>query len=164
PLIELFKLQIRMNLRTKHLDMRTTKFTTDPAMLDKATLFVKSILIGFTPEDALLALENDAYLYSFNVNDVKFLKGSHMTRAIGRIIGKNGNVKNTIEQVSKTRIRIIEDRINILGGKENINVSKDAICKLIMGSEPSKIQNKLRTLSSKLKEKYGHIETIYKEY
>lgn len=164
PLIELFKLQIRMNLKTKHLDLRTTQLTNDPAMLDKAALFIKAILIGFTPQDALLSLENDAYLFSFDITEVKFLRGDHLNRAIGRIIGKNGKVKNTIEHVSKTKIRIIENRVHILGGKSNLDVAKDAVCRLIMGAEPTKVQNKLRALSSKLKEKYGHIETIYKEY
>ncbi|RVD91605.1 RNA-binding protein [Tubulinosema ratisbonensis] len=164
PLIELFKLQIRMNLRTKQLDLRTVKLTADPAMLDKATLFIKAILIGYSPQDALIALENDSYLFSFFITEVKFLRGDHLNRAIGRIIGKNGNVKNTIEHVSKTKIRVIEDKVHILGGRSNVDVAKDAVCRLIMGAEPSKVQNKLRALSSKLKERYGHIETVYKEF
>ncbi|KAJ8909384.1 hypothetical protein NQ315_005754 [Exocentrus adspersus] len=105
-----------MNLRTKQLDLRTVKLTADPAMLDKATFFIKAILIGFSPQDALIALENDSYLFSFFITEVKFLRGDHLNRAIGRIIGKNGNVKNTIEHVSKTKIRVIEDKVHILGG------------------------------------------------
>lgn len=161
PIVELGKLQIRMNLKTKRIDLRTCPETENSAFLDRAALLIKAVLIGFSVEDVIFVLKEDAYLYSFEIYEVKMLKGDHLNRAIGRIIGRNGSTKRAIEATSKAKIAVIDTKVHILGDTENIDVAKDAICRLIMGSEPSKIHNRLRTISTKLKEKYGQFETVY---
>nr|AAC47659.1 unknown [Antonospora locustae] len=164
PVVELCKLQIRMNLKTRRVDLRTCSETENSTFLERAHVLVKAVLIGFSVEDAFFVLKEDAYLYSFEVYEVKLLKGDHLSRAIGRIIGRNGVTKRAIETTSKTKIAVVDTKVHILGGSDNIDVAKDAICRLIMGSEPSKIHNRLRTLSAKLKEKYGQFETVYNRF
>jgi RNA-binding protein PNO1 len=51
----------------------------------------------------LLRLE-DMFIDSFEIKDVKTLNGEHKARAIGRLAGKSGKTKNTIENASRTRI------------------------------------------------------------
>lgn len=100
----------------------------------------------------LLRLE-DMYVDSFEIKDVKTLNGEHLARAIGRLAGKNGKTKNTIENASRTRIVLADSKIHILGSYRNIRVAKDAIVSLIMGSTPGKVYNRLRNVSARLTER-----------
>jgi RNA-binding protein PNO1 len=154
PLVEHMKLQVKMNLATKHVELRSCAETKDEGAIQKGADFVRAFALGFDIDDcvALLRLD-DLFLDSFEIKDVKTLNGDHLARAIGRIAGKNGKTKYTIENVSKTRIVLADSRIHILGSFQNIRVAKDAIVSLILGSPPGKVYAHLRTVASRLKER-----------
>lgn len=154
PLVEHLKLQVRFNLKTKNVELRTAEHISDEALIQKGADFVRAFSLGFTVEDsiALLRLE-DIYLDSFEVKDVKNLAGDHLARAIGRLAGKSGRTKTTIENASRTRIVLADSKIHILGSYRNIRVAKDALVALIMGSTPGRIYTKLKAVSSRLTER-----------
>lgn len=155
PIVKHLKLQIRMNLRSKSVELRTSQQTTDAGALQKGHDFVRAFLLGFAIPDAIALVRlDDLYIESFEVKDIRStLKGDHLARAVGRIAGKDGRTKFTIENATKTRIVVADTKIHILGSYENTRLARHSISSLVLGSAPGKVYNKLRTVSARLNER-----------
>lgn len=155
PLVEHLKLQVRMNLAKKAVELRTSKHTTDTGAIQKGADFITAFCLGFDLDDAIALLRlDDLYIQSFEVKDVKTLNGEHLSRAIGRIAGKDGKTKFAIENASRTRIVLADQKVHILGGFKNIHVAREAVVSLILGSPPGKVYGNLRTVSARMKERF----------
>ncbi|TVY83830.1 Pre-rRNA-processing protein PNO1 [Lachnellula suecica] len=155
PLCDHLKLQVRMNIKNKAVELRTSKHTTASGALQQGEDFVKAFTLGFDVADAVALLRlDDLFIETFEIKDVKTLQGEHLGRAIGRIAGKDGKTKFAIENASKTRVVLADSKIHILGGFKNIHIAREAIVSLILGSPPGKVYGNLRTVASRMKERF----------
>lgn len=154
PLLEHMKLQVRMNTKRRAVELKSSEHTEDVGALQKGADYMKAFMLGFDQSDAVAILRlDDLFIESFEVKDVKRLNGDHLSRCIGRIAGKDGKTKYAIENSTRTRISLCEDKIHILGSFANIKLARDALCSLILGSAPGKVYTKLRTVSKRLQER-----------
>ncbi|PLW05335.1 hypothetical protein PCASD_04218 [Puccinia coronata f. sp. avenae] len=157
PLVEELGLMVRMNVGSRRVELKSTKHTVSPASstLTKAANFLQCFNLGFAVDDALALLRlEEIYIESFEIKDVKSLTGDHLSRAIGRIAGKDGRTRFTIENASRTRIVLADTKIHILGSFAAIRIARDAICALILGSPPGKVYHGLRTVAARQRERF----------
>jgi RNA-binding protein PNO1 len=155
PIVDHMRLMIRMNTKKRCVELKASEETEDTGALQKGEDFVKAFMLGFEVRDAIALLRlDDLYVDSFEVHDVKMLRGDHLSRAIGRIAGQGGKTKHAIENATKTRIVVADRKIHILGAYANIHVARDAICSLILGSPPGKVYNHMRQVAARLSSRY----------
>ena len=147
-LVEHMKIQIRMNTKKMCIEIRTSPTTTDPCAIRKCEDFLKAYMCGFELQDAIAMLRlEDLYLETFLIKDVKAnLHGDHLSRCIGRICGEKGKTKNAIENATRTRIIIQDQKIHILGSHINTQLARNSICSLILGAPQGKIYSRLRII------------------
>ncbi|CCW68876.1 unnamed protein product [Phytomonas sp. Hart1] len=162
PIVEHCRLEIRMNLKTRCVDLRTSSLTAGgddspnaanvKVLLQKAEDFVKAVVSGFDVKDAVALLRiDDIYIEGFEIKDVRAnLQGDNLSRCIGRLNGSHGKTKYTIENVTRTRIVIADTKISIMGTTQNIRVARDALCDLIRGSPAAKVYTRIRSVMNRV--------------
>ena len=66
PLVEHLKLQVRMNIPARAVEMRTSSHTVDSGALQKGEDFVRAFCLGFDLEDAIAMLRlDDLYIETY---------------------------------------------------------------------------------------------------
>lgn len=155
PLVNFLKLQVRFNTKNRSIEMKTSPHTIDSGALQKGADFCSAYMLGFEVQDAVALLRlDDLFVESFQVTDVKMLKGDHLSRAVGRIAGQDGKTRFAIENATRCRIVVADTRIHMLGSYANIRIARNAICDLILGAPPGKVYNSMRNVAKRMSERY----------
>jgi RNA-binding protein PNO1 len=155
PIVEHLKLQIRFNPKSRCVELKTSESTEDMGGIQKGQDFIEAFMMGFEIQDAVAMLRlDDLYIDSFMVTDVKMLQGDHLSRALGRIAGQDGKTKYAIENATRTRIVMADQKIHIMGSFANIKLARDAVCNLVIGAPPGKVYNQMRNVARRLNERF----------
>jgi ribosomal RNA assembly protein len=94
---------------------------------------VKAVGRGFNPEIAMRLLKQDYVFELINMTD--FVKNKdQMPRLKGRVIGKNGKARETIEEFTECSISVYGKTISIIGFVDNVGICKRAVESLLEGS------------------------------
>lgn len=95
---------------------------------------VKAINLGFSPEKALLLLDQDVNLHIIDIYTLlKKRNENNLKRVLGRIIGEKGKAKRIIEETTGTSISIYRNYVGVIGDFEGIYMADEAIKMLAKG-------------------------------
>jgi ribosomal RNA assembly protein len=106
----------------------------DPLMGMRVSDLVRAIGRGFSPERALVILDDEMLM--LDVMDLSKMVGtkSDMARLKGRIIGKDGKTREIMEKLSGSKVSVYGKTIALLGYPEQIRVTRAAIEMLLDGA------------------------------
>ncbi|MCA9477638.1 MAG: RNA-processing protein [Nanoarchaeota archaeon] len=99
---------------------------------------IKAVGRGFNPEVATRLLKQDYVLELIQMSDFVKSKDS-MIRLKGRVIGKGGKARETIEELTNCSISVYGKTISIIGFCDDVPICKRAVESLLTGSPHSSI-------------------------
>jgi ribosomal RNA assembly protein len=106
----------------------------DPLSAMRVMDLVRAIGRGFSPERALVLLDDEMLM--LDVLDLSKMVGtkSDMARIKGRIIGKDGKTREIMERLSGAKVSVYGKTVALLGYPEQIRVARAAIEMLMEGA------------------------------
>ncbi len=109
----------------------------------KAFELVTAIARGFSPEKAMLLLDEDNTLLIIDLKEYTGRSRSNLERIKGRIIGSNGKTRKLVEEYTDTDISVYGHYVSIIGKFDDIRVARDAIIMIINGNTHKSVYNML---------------------
>jgi len=106
----------------------------DPLLSLKIEYIVKAIGRGFSPENALLLLQDDMYFKLIDIRDYVGKSKNAQHRAKARLIGEHGKTRELIEELSGVKLVISGYSVGLIGGFYRLNIAETAVDMLLNGS------------------------------
>ncbi|KAK2982290.1 hypothetical protein RJ640_004935 [Escallonia rubra] len=141
---EQMKIDIRMNLKSHMVELRTKADTSDVSNLQRCAHFVGAFVLGFNVADAnVLTLDDGICIESFQCANFETPEGTTVHHGLTRLSDEE---KVEIEMATNTRIVIEGKRLHILGSPANIEAARRIICKFIIrfGQEAPRVSSEQR--------------------
>lgn len=110
----------------------------DALNLFTAREVVNAIGRGFNPDVAQLLLKQDYCYEQIRMDEFTDSKNSQI-RLKGRVIGKEGKARRTIEELTETNICVYGKTIGIVGRIEYVGVARRAVQSLLTGSQHANV-------------------------
>ncbi|MEA3430108.1 MAG: KH domain-containing protein [Nanoarchaeota archaeon] len=123
----------------------------DALGLYDARSVIIAVARGFNPEVALSLLKQDFALEIINIPDFAGKSNNSSVRLKGRVIGKEGKSRVTIEDLTETYISVYGKTIAIIGEASNVLNAKRAVESLLKGGTHASVYKWLERKRRELK-------------
>jgi len=148
------KLSVDLQIDSQSGDVTITlkKDANDPSSIFRAKDVVTAIGRGFSPEHAFRLLDNeDEMLEVIDLREIFGRSPSDIKRIKGRIIGKEGKTRRTIEEMSGTAVSVYGHTVSIIGNPEQVETAREAAKLLMKGSQHRAVYKFLQKKRRELK-------------
>lgn len=112
---------------------------------------VRAIGRGFDLDIAFLLLKDEFIFDIIDVTDWAGKSKNDLERLRGRVIGRNGKAKKTIEELTHTHVSISGKTISFIGLAENVAIARKAMDMLLEGKQHSTVFRFLEKSRAKVK-------------
>ncbi|MFX1365109.1 MAG: KH domain-containing protein [Promethearchaeota archaeon] len=104
-----------------------------PLNVFTAQKVVNAVNRGFNPVKAMKLLEENHDIEIFNLLKIIGKSENRIKRVKGRIIGRNGEMRKTIERFADSFISVYGKTISIIADYDNLQIARKAVSMLING-------------------------------
>lgn len=141
------KLEVKINIEGK-------KVTIDGEAFKEyeAKIILEAMQFGFSAKQALSLTDEELVFRKIPMKNFTRRKNMHEVR--GRVIGREGKTKRTIEDISNCEVVINENTIGIIGPATGIEEATTAITNLIKGTKQANVYRFLERMNTG-KKKYN---------
>lgn len=138
------KLDVKIEIRGKTVTIVGNAFNEY-----EANLVLEAIEFGF-PIKKALSLKGEEIIFR-KIPLKEFTRRKNLKEVRGRIIGREGKTKRTIEEISGCEVILKDNVVGILGPAENIEEATTALQNLIRGSKQSNVYRFLEKMNTRKK-------------
>lgn len=122
----------------------------------EALIVLEAIKFGFSAKKAVQLKDESMMFVKMPIK--QFTRRKNLREVRGRVIGREGKTKRTIESIANCDIIVNNNEVGILGDAESIEEAKTALTKLIGGAKESNVYNFLERMNAERKKKDYNIK------
>ena len=132
----------------------------DPIIRMKFPDVIRAIGRGMNPERALQLLKDDQHLILHDMREYVGKNSNQQRRVRSRLIGRNGRIRELIEEHSGAEVVIYGSTVVIIGDEDALPLASQAVERLLQGAEHSSVLKHLEIERRKKRMASRNLETF----
>ena len=117
----------------------------DPIIRIKMPDVIRAIGRGMAPPRAINLLEDDVHLKMYDIREWVGRQPNQIKRMRGRIIGRNGRIRELIEELSGVELVVYRSTVVVVGDLESLAIGSAALERVLDGAEHGTVLKFLET-------------------
>jgi len=142
--------EVRLDIDSDDGSVRVEQ-TGDPVRGLKAPDIVKAIGRGFSPEEALVLLDDDMMLFDLVDIEAAARNKNDLQRHKGRLIGENGRTRQLMEELTGADVVIYGSTLGIIGQPPQVEAVRSAAEMLLDGAPHGSVYSFLERKRNEMK-------------